>query len=116
LKSIGRRSHIPELLERDRSSPMVRTPLDRDMTIWLGSSKGSGRRRTPFIRLKAAVFAPVPIARHRSEAAVQVGCAHNAREPWRMSANSEFVTSRRSPDGILTHPWFPWNESYPDQD
>src|ERR1051325_1994408 len=49
------------------------------------SATGSGRRRTTLIRLKIAVFAPIPSARDNTAAVVKPGLLRSIRAAYRIS-------------------------------
>src|SRR6202035_2113435 len=55
------------------------------------SGTGSGRKRTPFTRLKMAVFAPIPRASARMATQVKVLFLRSIRKPYRTSWKNVFM-------------------------
>src|SRR2546423_2825868 len=57
------------------------------------SGNGSGRRRTPFTRLKIAVFAPMPSARVKIAMMLKPGVFNNIRTAYFRSVNTKSLFS-----------------------
>ena len=67
--------------ERDSSRSGLEGVVVKSLTSWAGFVTGNGRRITAFIKLKIAVFAPMPKARETIAMAVVMGLRRSIRTP-----------------------------------